>query len=333
MATRVGSRTIAFTDGPKISSFAAAVGKKEGEGPLSTKFDFIAEDDKMNKDTWEQAESALQSKAITLALEKSHIKHKDLDAILAGDLLNQCISSFMASVESNVPYLGVYGACCTMAEALAIGACMYDSGALRRFAASASSHFCSAERQYRFPLSYGGQRTPTAQWTATAAGAAIVGDTGSIKITHAFLGQMVDMDIKDAANMGAAMAPAACHTIATMLQDLDAQPSDFDMILTGDLGNVGSELLATLCDLEGYNIRTVHRDCGMLLYSKDQDVHAGGSGCGCCASVLCGPVLREMEQGKYKRILFAPNGALMSPTSVQQGQGIAGISHAVILEG
>ena len=334
MIERIGRRTLRFTDPPRILSHAAAVGKKEGEGPLHGQFDFVTQDDRMGQKSWELAESELQKTAIRTALQKAGMQKSDLDMILAGDLLNQCTGSFLASMQSDVPYLGQYGACSTMAQELALGACLVGGGAARRLVASASSHFCSAERQYRFPLAYGGQRTPTAQWTATAAGAVVLGGQGSghIRITHALFGKMVEMGVKDANNMGAAMAPAAYDTLSTLLADLGAQPNDFDCIVTGDLGHVGADLLLTLLRENKIDLSPVYSDCGSLLFGDEQDAHAGGSGCGCSAAVLCGPLLRDMQAGKLKRLVFAGTGAMMSPTSVQQGQPIAGICHAVVIE-
>ena len=334
MIERIGRRTLRFTDPPRILSHAAAVGKKEGEGPLSGRFDFVTQDDRMGQKSWELAESELQKTAIRTALQKAGMQKSDLDMILAGDLLNQCTGSFLASMQSDVPYLGQYGACSTMAQGLALGACLVEGGAARRLVASASSHFCSAERQYRFPLAYGGQRTPTAQWTATAAGAAVLGGQGSghIRITHALFGKMVEMGVKDANNMGAAMAPAAYDTLSTLLADLGAQPKDFDCIVTGDLGHVGADILLTLLREDKIDLSPVYSDCGSLLFGDGQDAHAGGSGCGCSAAVLCGPLLRDMQAGKIRRLVFAGTGAMMSPTSVQQGQPIAGICHAVVIE-
>ena len=334
MIRRIGQRTLQLEDQPFLLAHAAAVGKKEGDGPLGAQFDFVTEDDRMGQKSWELAEGELQKTAIETALKKGGLQKSDLDLILAGDLLNQCIGSFLASMQSDVPYLGQYGACSTMAQGLAIGACLVESGAARRLVASASSHFCSAERQYRFPLAYGGQRTPTAQWTATAAGAAVLGKQGSghIRITHALFGKMVEMGVKDANNMGAAMAPAAYDTLSTLLADLGAQPNDFDCIVTGDLGHVGADLLLTLLREDKIDLSPVYSDCGSLLFGDEQDAHAGGSGCGCSAAVLCGPLLRDMQAGKIKRLVFAGTGAMMSPTSVQQGQPIAGICHAVVIE-
>ena len=334
MIRRIGQRTLQLENRPFLLAHAAAVGKKEGEGPLGAQFDFVTEDDRMGQKSWELAESELQKTAIETALNKAGLQKGDLDMILAGDLLNQCIGSFLASMQSDVPYLGQYGACSTMAQGLALGACLVEGGAARRLVASASSHFCSAERQYRFPLAYGGQRTPTAQWTATAAGAAVLGEQGSghIRITHALFGKMVEMGVKDANNMGAAMAPAAYDTLSTLLADLGAQPADFDCIVTGDLGHVGADILLTLLREDKIDLSPVYSDCGSLLFGDGQDAHAGGSGCGCSAAVLCGPLLRDMQAGKIHRLVFAGTGAMMSPTSVQQGQPIAGICHAVVIE-
>lgn len=334
MIRRIGQRTLQLENRPFLLAHAAAVGKKEGEGPLGAQFDFVTEDDRMGQKSWELAESELQKTAIETALNKAGLQKGDLDMILAGDLLNQCIGSFLASMQSDVPYLGQYGACSTMAQGLALGACLVEGGAARRLVASASSHFCSAERQYRFPLAYGGQRTPTAQWTATAAGAAVLGGQGSghIRITHALFGKMVEMGVKDANNMGAAMAPAAYDTLSTLLADLGAQPADFDCIVTGDLGHVGADILLTLLREDKIDLSPVYSDCGSRLFGDGQDVHAGGSGCGCSAAVLCGPLLRDMQAGKIRRLVFAGTGAMMSPTSVQQGQPIAGICHAVVIE-
>ncbi len=340
MIKRIGKRTLALENRPYLLGHAAAVGKKEGEGPLGERFDYVAKNDRMGQRSWELAESELQKTAIRLALRKATLPERSLDLILAGDLLNQCIGSFLASMHANVPYLGQYGACSTMAQGLALGGCLVESGAANRLLAAASSHFCSAERQYRFPLAYGGQRTPTAQWTATAAGAAVLGsepvpngaEPCDVRVTHVLFGKMVEMGVKDAANMGAAMAPAAADTLSALLEDLGAQPRDFDCIVTGDLGHIGADLLLTLLRGDSIDLSPVYSDCGSLIFGDEQDAHAGGSGCGCSAAVLCGPLLRDMHRGKIHRLVFAGTGAMMSPTSVQQGQPIAGICHAVVLE-
>ena len=340
MIKRIGKRTLALENRPYLLGHAAAVGKKEGEGSLGERFDYVAKNDRMGQRSWELAESELQKTAIRLALRKATLPERSLDLILAGDLLNQCIGSFLASMHANVPYLGQYGACSTMAQGLALGGCLVESGAADRLLAAASSHFCSAERQYRFPLAYGGQRTPTAQWTATAAGAAVLGsepvpngaEPCDVRVTHVLFGKMVEMGVKDAANMGAAMAPAAADTLSALLEDLGAQPRDFDCIVTGDLGHIGADLLLTLLRGDSIDLSPVYSDCGSLIFGDEQDAHAGGSGCGCSAAVLCGPLLRDMHRGKIHRLVFAGTGAMMSPTSVQQGQPIAGICHAVVLE-
>lgn len=340
MIKRIGKRTLALENRPYLLGHAAAVGKKEGEGPLGERFDYVAKNDRMGQRSWELAESELQKTAIRLALRKATLPERSLDLILAGDLLNQCIGSFLASMHANVPYLGQYGACSTMAQGLALGGCLVESGAADRLLAAASSHFCSAERQYRFPLAYGGQRTPTAQWTATAAGAAVLGsepvpngaEPCDVRVTHVLFGKMVEMGVKDAANMGAAMAPAAADTLSALLEDLGAEPRDFDCIVTGDLGHIGADLLLTLLRGDSIDLSPVYSDCGSLIFGDEQDAHAGGSGCGCSAAVLCGPLLRDMHRGKIHRLVFAGTGAMMSPTSVQQGQPIAGICHAVVLE-
>ena len=334
MIRHAGKRTLVLENRPRLLSHAAAVGKMEGEGPLGSRFDFVTKNDRLGQKSWELAESELQKTAIDLALRKGGLHRRDLDLILAGDLLNQCLGSFLASMHADVPYLGQYGACSTMAQGLALGGVLVEAGAAARLSVSASSHFCSAERQYRFPLAYGGQRTPTAQWTATAAGAAVLGAEGAsdVCLTHVLFGKMVELGVKDANNMGAAMAPAACDTLSCLLREMGAKPKDFDCIVTGDLGRVGADLLLTLLREDGIDLSPVYSDCGVLLFGDSQDAHAGGSGCGCSAAVLCGPLLRDMHEGKIRRMVFAGTGAMMSPTSVQQGQPIAGICHAVVLE-
>ena len=334
MIQRIGRRTLAFEHTPRIRGHAAIVGPKEGAGPLGKSFDCVSADTHFGQDTWELAEAEMQKQTIALAVQKSGLQLQDLDLLMAGDLLNQCIGSSIASVASGVPFAGLYGACSTMAEGLVLGACMAESGAAGLLCAAASSHFCTAERQYRFPLAYGGQRTPTAQWTATAAGAAVLDRSSDapVRITHAIIGRMVEMGVTDANNMGAAMAPAAFDTLYTLLHDLQTAPTDFDRILTGDLGSVGADLLVDLFRKNGIDITPSYGDCGSMLYRPEQDVHAGGSGCGCSAAVLCGDILRRLAKGELHRVIFAGTGALMSPISVQQGQPIAGVCHAVVLE-
>ena len=329
---RVGRGCLAFDRPPALLGRAAVGGKREAQGPLGTDFDKTFGDTSLGMDTWEQAEAQLQKEAVALALVRAGLGPEDLDLIFAGDLLNQCISSTFGVMGYQVPFLGQYGACSTMAQALLLAALAVESGAARQAAAVTSSHFCSAERQFRLPLEYGGQRSPTAQWTATAAGCAVVGLSGRVKVRGGLVGKIVDLGVKDPANMGAAMAPAAADSIARYLRDTGTAPGDYDGIFTGDLGAVGTALLYQLLAEEGVHLQRVHDDCGLLLYDRQrQDVHAGGSGCGCSAAVLCGHLLKRMEQGELGDILFCATGALMSPTSQQQGQSIPGVCHVVHL--
>lgn len=329
---RIGTDTLEFTNAPAIESHGAIGGKKEAEGPLGGEFDQTFEDTSLNMESWEKAEAQLQKEAVSVTLGKAGVSPKDVHMIFAGDLLNQCISSTFGLLDFQIPFLGQYGACSTMAQTLLMAAIMVESGAAERAVAVTSSHFCSAERQFRTPLEYGAQRTPTAQWTATAAGCALVGKTGKVKIRRGLAGRVVDLGVKDPANMGAAMAPAAADSIFRFLQDTGASPEEFDGIFTGDLGLVGTRLLHQSLADNGVSIQTVHNDCGLMLFDREtQDVHAGASGCGCSASVLCGHLLRRMEQGEMKRILFCATGALMSPTSQQQGEAIPGVCHVLEL--
>ena len=329
---RVGRGCLAFERPPALLGQAAVGGKREAQGPLGADLDKTFGDTSLGMDTWEQAEAQLQKEAVALALARAGLKPEDLDLIFAGDLLNQCISSTFGVMGYQVPFLGQYGACSTMAQALLLAALAVESGAARQAAAVTSSHFCSAERQFRLPLEYGGQRSPTAQWTATAAGCAVVGLSGRVKVRGGLVGKIVDLGVKDPANMGAAMAPAAADSIARYLRDTGTSPGDYDGIFTGDLGAVGTALLYQLLAEEGVHLQRVHDDCGLLLYDRQrQDVHAGGSGCGCSAAVLCGHLLKRMEQGELGDILFCATGALMSPTSQQQGQSILGVCHVVHL--
>ncbi|MCD7774677.1 MAG: stage V sporulation protein AD [Clostridiales bacterium] len=318
-----------------IIGYAAVGGKTEGEGPLAGEFDYIYPDDGIGQPTWEQAESELHRDAVMRAVKKSGKIAEDIDMIFAGDLLDQCTGSTFGIKDMNIPFHGVYGACSTMALALATASVFADCGAANTAVASTSSHFCSAEKQFRFPLEYGGQRTPTAQRTATAAGAAVVasGQTGGILVDKVIYGRVKDLGVTDANNMGAAMAPAASCTIKDFLTDTDTTPADYDMILTGDLGAVGSELLLELLKTrENIDISAVHNDCGKMLFDiEKQDVHAGGSGCGCSASVLCSHIFNRMKRGEIKNLLFVATGALMSPTSALQNQSIPGIAHGVNL--
>ena len=332
MPERKGQYTVTLSSRPTILGYAAVVGKKEGEGPLGRYFDYIFEDTTLGEKTWEKAESALQREAFTRALDKAGLSPSQLHFLFAGDLLNQNIASTFGMRESNVPLLGQFGACSTMAQTLSMASIFVDSGAADLCAAVTSSHFCTAERQFRFPLEYGGQRTPTAQWTATASGCAIVGMGGNVHVEEVCIGKVNDLGVTDANNMGAAMAPAAADTIYNFLTDTATTPDDYDLIVTGDLSAVGSELLSELLERKGIRLGSKHADCGLMIYDRDkQDVHAGGSGCGCAASVLCSYLLGKLERKELRNILFVATGALMSPTSSQQGESIPGIAHLVHL--
>ena len=333
MTKRVGKQTLYLPSAPAVLGYAAVAGKKEGEGPLRERFDYIGEDSYFGEKSWEKAESHMLKQCFELACDKAKLPPSELDYVLAGDLLNQCVSSAFAMRDCSVPYLGLYGACSTMAEGLSLAALLVDGGYAAHACALTGSHFCTAERQYRFPLEYGGQRTPSSQWTVTGAGAVILGGQGSIRVTHVTHGKIVDAGIKDPNNMGSAMAPAAFDTIRAHFRDTGRSPADYDAIITGDLGALGHDILAALFKADGVELGPRYMDCGVLIYDLNtQDVNAGGSGCGCSASVLGGHILKAMEDGVWRRVLFAATGALMSPTSSQQGESIPGICHALVLE-
>lgn len=334
MPVRQGRYTLALPSQPAITGWAAIGGKKEGQGPLGEEFDYIYEDTTAGENTWEKAESALHKDAVERALASSGTKAGDVDMIFSGDLLNQCIGTTFGIRELGIPLAGLYGACSTMALSLGMAAIMTDGGAAGTAVAATVSHFCSAEKQFRMPLEYGGQRPPTAQWTATAAGAAVIGQKGEgPRVSAVIIGRIQDLGIKDANNMGAAMAPAACSTIANFLRDTNTRPQDYDLILTGDLGSVGSALLIELLQTqEDIDISSVQADCGLMLYDVEkQDVHAGGSGCGCSAAVLCCHILPRLASGELKKVLLVGTGALMSPVSTMQNESIPGIAHGVLL--
>lgn len=328
-------RTCLFDKPPVIVGSAGVAGKKEGEGPLGTDFDAVYNDTTMGEDSYELAESAMLKDAIVRAMDSANVSAGQIDFLLTGDLLDQCVGSCFAVKDLNIPFVGMYGACSTMALTLCTGAMLVDSGA-EYCIAGASSHFASSERQFRYPLEYGSQRPPTAQWTVTGAGAAVIGKNrqSEIKIKAVHIGTVTDLGIKDANNMGAAMAPAAARTINDFFVDTGTDAEDYDMILTGDLGYTGTELLHEVLELEyKTDIRSRHNDCGKLIYNlKEQDVNSGGSGCGCSASVLCSHIFKKMNRGELNKILFVATGALMSPTSSKQGRTIPGIAHAVLLE-
>ena len=332
--TRRGD-TLLFDAPPTVAAWAAAGGKKESEGPLASAFDFVTQDAAFGEqgcENWEQAESLLQRKAVELCLRKADIPRSKVDIAFAGDLQAQCTASNYTMRELGIPFAGVYGACSTMAETLGLAAVFAAGGMAERVLALTSSHFCAAERQFRTPLEYGAKRTPTAQWTATASGCCILADQGDGPyITHVTCGRIVDKGITDANNMGAAMAPAACDTLSALFRETKTGPGDYDLIVTGDLGVLGHAIVTDLLGREGVDLSRNYQDCGMLLYDLDkQDMHAGASGCGCSAAVLNGYLLGGMQQGRWQRVVFAPTGALLSPTSSFQGESIPGICHAVV---
>ena len=330
---RIGQRTVALSNPPSVLSFANIGGKFEGQGPLSGYFDELSQDSFFGEKTWEKAESAMQKKVVRRALEQAKLKPKDIGYILAGDLLNQCIGSSFGLRELGIPFYGLYGACSTMGESLSLAAMLIDGGFTERAIAVTSSHFCTAERQYRMPVPYGSQRTPTAQWTATASGCTILAREGpGPYITHVTCGKIVDKGITDPNNMGAAMAPAAYDTLAAFFRDTGTAPKDYDLIVTGDLGELGHGIVRDFFSRDGVELGDNFQDCGLLLYDREsQDMHAGASGCGCSASVLNGYLLTQMQRGVWKKIVFAPTGALLSPTSSFQGESIPGICHAVCI--
>ncbi len=333
MSQQIGRCTFKTMSSPSVLAYACTGGKKEGEGPMSRCFDKITEDPYFGMNTFEQAESQMQKETIDILLSKSGMTPEGIDLMFGGDLLNQCIGTTYGIRDLNIPFLGIYGACSTMAEGLLLSSLMIDNQIGGKVLAVTSSHFCTAERQYRFPLVYGGQRTPTAQWTATACGSLLVSAAGEPPYVRACtVGKIVDMGVTDANNMGAAMAPAAYDTLSTFFTDTGLTPQDFDCVVTGDLGKVGSRLLCELFERDNIHLKDNHQDCGLMIYDiEKQDVHAGGSGCGCAGSMLCGHFLPEIKAGKIRNMLFAATGALMSPIINQQGESIPSISHAVWL--
>lgn len=336
MTEKKGRQTVLLYNKPKIISSAGVVGKKEGEGPLGKEFDKIFEDGRMNESSWEKAESALQKAAIETAFEKAKLTPEDSDMLFAGDLLGQSMGTTFGVRSLGIPFAGLYGACSTMALSLGIAGVFVNCGAATRAVAATSSHFCSAERQFRLPLEYGGQRPPQAQWTATAAGAAIIDLMGNgPEIESMTFGRICDYGVTDANNMGAAMAPAAADTISALLNETAQQPTDFDLFITGDLGAIGSKLLVELLKEEHkIDLKGKHKDCGTMIYNIDaQDVNSGGSGCGCSASVICTHFMNKLKSGELKRIVFIGTGALMSTVSSQQGESIPTVAHAVVLKG
>ena len=330
---KLGKQTIKFENPPTILDCACIVGPKESEGPLAKYFDQCLDDELWGEKTWEKAESKIIKETVNMAISKSGIPSSEIEFCFAGDLLNQCISSSFGLRELNIPFFGIFGACSTFVEGLSLASIFVENGINYAICAS-SSHFCSSEKQFRFPLELGNQRPPTSQWTVTGAGSSVIAKSGQGPfITHITPGKIVDMGIKDANNMGAAMAPAAYDTLITHLKDTGRSPNYYDAILTGDLGHIGSSILKDLCKDIGYNINSVYNDCGVLIFDKDkQDTHSGGSGCGCCASVFSGYLFKQLKDKNLKRLLLIATGALMNSTSSQQGESIPGIAHAISIE-
>ena len=330
-----GRQSFLLEDPPVITAWASIAGKKEVEGPLSHTFDIKCRDTYFGQKTWEQAEKHMQQLVLKKLISKAGISSEEIGLVFSGDLLNQCIGSSFSLRNTGIPHLGLYGACSTMAESLLMASMAVGGGFSDKVVAMTSSHFASSERQYRFPLGYGGQRTPTSQWTVTGSGAALVCAQGNgPKITACTIGSVTDLGVKDANNMGAAMAPAAFQSIRAHFEDLHCSPADFDLIVTGDLGQTGKELLMELARKDGVSLGGKLTDCGTLIFDNTtQDVHSGGSGCGCSAITLCGYLLEQLRSGKLKKILFCGTGALLSPTSTQQGLPISGVCHAVCITG
>lgn len=342
MDQKIGAQSLRFAEAPFIVSSASIVGTKEGQGPLADEFDMIGADDKFGQDTWEESESVLQKEAVTLALGKADMKPEDIRYIFAGDLLGQNIASSFGLMDFNIPIFGLYGACSTCGESLSLAAMCVAAGYADHVVAVTSSHFASAEKQFRFPLEYANQRPLSATWTVTGSGAFVLAGhqerkhlsvTPCVAITGITTGKIVDYGIKDSMNMGAAMAPAAADLIEQNLKDFDRKPEDYDRIITGDLGTVGKEILIRLLKERGYDISKQHEDCGILIFDDStQNTGAGGSGCGCSAATLSAHFLKRMERGDLKRILFCPTGALLSTVSFNEGQPVPGISHGVVME-
>lgn len=329
-----GKQSIEFEEAPYLISHASVVGQKEGEGPLGQMFDYVEETNLFGQNTWEEAESEMQKEACLLTLKKAKVEPKDVHHLFGGDLLRQGIATSMGISELQIPLFGLFGACSTSGESIALSAMSVAAGYGDLVMAVTSSHFGSAEKEFRFPLAYANQRPLSAQWTVTGSGAFLIGKRKShVRVAGVTIGKIVDYGLKDSQNMGACMAPAACDTIIQSLKDFGRQPSDYNRIFTGDLGYVGQSILFDLMRKKGVDIKQNHADCGMLIFDqKTQDTHAGGSGCGCAATTLSAYVLPKLESGEWKRILFVPTGALMSTVSFNEGKSVPGIAHGVVLE-
>ena len=335
MIKKVGENTIKFELPPKILSGYAIVGPKEGQSPLAKYFDYVLKNDNFNEKTYELAERKMLEQAICGATDKANLLATDIDILLGGDLLNQIISASFTARQLQTSFIGLFGACSTMTLSLAVGACIIDGECAKTVACATSSHFSTAERQFRFPLELGCQRPPTAQWTVTGAGCSILSGQGKgHNITHATFGKVVDYGINDMNNMGAAMAPAAADTLKNFFNDTNTCADDYDLILTGDLGSVGKSIMTDLMFEKGYELNSNYDDCGCMIFdSKKQDTHSGGSGCGCSGAVLTGYLLPKLSSGELKNVLFMSTGALMSPTASMQGETIPGVAHLINLKG
>ncbi len=352
---QMGKQSIRFENPPIISGAASVVGQKEGEGPYGKYFDVIEEDPKVGADTWEEAEGRLQAEAAELAISHAGLSKKDIRYMIAGDLLGQLMASSFGLIDMDIPLFGVYGACSTMGESLAIASMIVEGGFAEHAIAITSSHFASAEKQFRFPLGYGNQRPKAATWTVTGSGAVVLSNShrkeeilekkeseqisaaaraekGKVKIKGITTGKVVDYGVKDNMNMGACMAPAAGEVIAGNFIDFGYQPDHYDKIITGDLGKVGKDILIDFVNAKGYDISRQYMDCGIEIFGEDQNVQSGGSGCGCSAVMLTGYILKMMEKGEWNRVLFVPTGALLSQVSFNEGNSVPGIAHGVVLE-
>lgn len=333
MIKKVGENTIKFTLPPKLISGYSIVGPKEGLSPFAKYFDYILKTDSFNEKTYEIAERKMLEQAICGATDKANLLSTDIDILLSGDLLNQIISASFSARQIQTSFIGLFGACSTMTESLAVGACLIDGGCANKIACATCSHFSTAERQFRYPLELGCQRPPTAQWTVTGAGCSILSSEGKgHNITHATFGKVIDFGIKDMNNMGAAMAPAAADTLKNLFNDTKTCPSDYDLIVTGDLGKLGSEIFIDLMESYGFKLYENYCDCGQLIFSNTQKSFMGGSGCGCSASMMNSYILKKIDNGEYRKVILMSTGALLSTTSAQQGESIPGIAHAVIIE-
>jgi len=334
MNQTIGKQSVQLKSGVHILSGASIVGKKEGEGPLGEYFDMVGEDPMFGCESWEEAESTLQKETAQIAIRKAGIEKWQIRTIFAGDLLAQSIASSFGIMDLEIPVYGLYGACSTMGEALSLGAMAVAGGYGDYVLALTSSHFGSAEKEFRFPLGYGNQRPLSASWTVTGSGACVLGTKGGkAGITGITSGKIIDFGLKDSLNMGACMAPAACDTIYQNFMDFNRNPEDYDKIITGDLGKVGQQILFDLLKEKGYDIREQHMDCGIEIFDNNkQDTHAGGSGCGCAASAFASYILPKLEEGSWKRVLFVPTGALLSKTSYNEGQSVPGIAQGVCCE-